>query len=237
MQQVLEQINTLPGVIGSMVRSGSGQVAAFAFPPLFDITMLQEASLSLAEIFGSLSSCEGPDMIDFRFADGRALVKPINDAHLFLLCTKDVNLQVLTISLNVAIKKLEKLLSVATIQTPQAPAESTAQAKSETEATPGDGLYLEAASLGASSVDKSFEQLGMVAITQNTSHKINAFFNAGNIKKLKLINHSSGKNGVFPLMVVNDEDNRYDGMLILGKSIMKKLGGSEGDRLQVEALL
>ena len=232
MQHLLEQINTLPGVVGSLIRSETGEVLAHAFPPLFEVTVLQEAASCLATISSGLKGCQGPELLDFRFADGRILVRHLTAAQLLLLCTKEVNLQVLNVSLNVASKKLEQLIAEAPTAETSVPVTAAGTIDSHsTEET--DGLYLEAGNLVPAEANKGFEQLGMVAINQTTAHRISNFFGIGTVKKVKLINLKSGKEGMFPLMVVNDDDNKYDGKLILGRSIEKKLEASDGDRLQV----
>jgi predicted regulator of Ras-like GTPase activity (Roadblock/LC7/MglB family) len=238
MQQVLAQINSLPGVIGSFVQEGGGQVVAHLFPPLFDSAIVQDASHAIGEVLASLHECEGPESVDFRFAEGRVLVKPLTGAQLVLLCTKDVNLQVLTISLNVAIKKLEKLLPVVAAAQPAAGQHQVVPAAPATPVPPsdgsGDGLFLTVGQLAPAEANKGFEQLGMVAINQSTVHSIGNHFGVGTIKKVKLSNRGNGKSGVFPLMVVNDDEGKYDGMLVLGRSIEKKLEAQVGARLLVE---
>ncbi|HEY5974295.1 MAG TPA: roadblock/LC7 domain-containing protein [Geobacteraceae bacterium] len=238
MQQVLEQINSLPGVIGSFVREAGGKVVAHVFPPLFDSSIVQDASQSLADALTSLQECEGPESVDFRFAEGRVFVKPLADAQLVLLCTKDVNLQVLTISLNVAIKKIEKLLPAVETVPPAASQDQVAIVPPSRPVMPaadgGDELFLTVGQLAPAEANKGFEQLGMVAINQSTVHSISNHFGVGTIKKVKLGNQDNGKNGVFPLMVVNDDEGKYDGMLVLGRSIEKKLEAAVGSRLLVE---
>jgi hypothetical protein len=232
MRQLLEQINTLPGVVGSFVRSEAGEVLAHAFPPLFDVAIFQEAANALADIVSGPSGSVGPDLIDIRFAESRILVRQLPAAHLLLLCSKDVNLQVLNISLNVALKKLEKLIGEAAVVAEPAPVADVAANAAVT--SDADGLFLEVGSLVPAEANKGFEQLGMVAINQATAHRISNHFGVGTVKKANLLNPTSGKEGLFPLMIVNDDDNKYDGKLILGKSIEKKLAAGSGDRLQVK---
>jgi hypothetical protein len=232
MRQLLEQINTLPGVVGSFVRSEAGEVLAHAFPPLFDVSIFQEAADALTEIVSGPNGCVGPDLIDFRFAESRILIRPLAAAQLLLLCSKDVNLQVLNISLNVAIKKLEKLVGEAPVAAEPMPVVEVATPAAVTSEV--DGLFLEVGSLVPAEANKGFEQLGMVAINQATAHRISNHFGVGTVKKANLLNPASGKEGLFPLMIVNDDDNKYDGKLILGKSIEKKLATEIGDRLQVK---
>jgi hypothetical protein len=69
------------------------------------VTTVSENLPGLQEITG------GVRLIDFRFMNGRIVVKPIEGGCLVILCENTINLQVLVITLNVAVKKIEKLLS------------------------------------------------------------------------------------------------------------------------------
>ncbi len=225
MEHVLQQINTLPGVVGSLVTLGDDRVAASVFPPIFDETIIREASGSLSSLRERLQLGDSLDILDLRYANGRILVKPLVEGLLLLLCTKEVNLQVLAISLNVAMKKLDKLVLDRThdaLVPPPAP-----------EAASGV-LTLAAGHLVPAEADKGFDQLGMVAMNQATAHRVSSFFDRGSFKKVTLINDANGKKGSFPVMVVNDDENRYDGMAILCRAIEKKLDTKEGEPLRVE---
>lgn len=225
MEQVLQQINTLPGVVGSFVILADGRVAAAVFPPLFDQPIIEEAAGSLAAIRERLQLGESLDLLDLRYANGRILVKTLAGGLLLLLCTKEVNLQVLAISLNVGMKKLEKLLLAG---------ETVAASPPELPEAASGTLTLTAGHLIPAEADKGFDQLGMVAMNQATAHRVSSFFGSGSFKKVTLINEANGKTGTFPVMVVNDDENRYDGMAILCRAIEKKLDAKAGELLRVE---
>jgi len=125
MEEVLKQINTVSGTIGSMVCDEQGQLLAHVFPPLFDKSMLSSAVAALSENLSGLDDMTGGvKLTDFRYQNGRIIVKPIDGGCLVLLCETTINLQLLTISLNVAIKKLEKLLKFGSAPTPTAIAQA-----------------------------------------------------------------------------------------------------------------
>ncbi|RNC68149.1 MAG: roadblock/LC7 domain-containing protein [Desulfuromonadales bacterium] len=109
MERVLEQLNGTPGVIGSLLCDLTGTVRAHAFPPLFDEKMLQETAAELADgAFALGIGNGGGDVAEFRFSEGRILVKPVADALLLLLCSRGVNSHLLALSLNVASAKLHR---------------------------------------------------------------------------------------------------------------------------------
>ncbi len=232
MEQVLQQINTLPGVVGSLVTFADDRVAASAFPPIFDEPTIKDATGTLSAIRARLQLGASLDLLDLRYANGRILVKPLAGGFLLLLCTKEVNLQVLAISLNVAMKRLEKLVLGRDAEKVSED-RGTEPSIPEPEAASG-AMTLVAGHLAPAEADKGFDQLGMVAMNQTTAHRVSSFFGSGNFKKVTLFNDANGKSGSFPVMVVNDDESRYDGMAILCRAIEKKLDAKAGDQLRVE---
>ncbi len=112
MQSLLSQLNSVPGVVGSMVSDSEGDVLAQAFPPLFEPSILHAAASVLADCTVGLEPVTGPiGVIDLRYGDARIVVRPITRAHLLFLCAKTMNLHLLAISISVATPRLEKLVA------------------------------------------------------------------------------------------------------------------------------
>ena len=112
MKTVLDQMNTLPGIVGSMVYNGEGQVLAKAFPALFDGDALASAAGVLLYGVPGLEVAAGTiSLLDLRYGESRIVVRPIKGANLLLLCTRQANLQFLNISVGMAIPKIEKLVT------------------------------------------------------------------------------------------------------------------------------
>jgi len=228
MQDILRHINGVEGVIGSAVFSNKGVVLAHAFPSLVDTPTLEKAAVLTLECIRGLQIEQTLDIIDLRYAEGRILVRPFPGAILCLLCAKNVNLQVLSITLNLAVKKLESLLSK-----PEKPAEPGQ--RNGIPAPRGDAagiLRLRVSHLANREASSSFDSLGMIAVSQPTAKYIGEFYKAP-FKKLKLANEAAGTSGTFPVMVMNDMDRRYDGTIIVGPGIEKKLKVSEGNKVEV----
>lgn len=119
MQTVLNQLNTLPGIVGSMVYDPEGRVLAQAFPTLFDADTLASAAGILLNGTSGLEVASGSiSMLDFRFRDSRIVVRPLTGATLLMLCTTQANLQFLNISVGMAIPKIEKLAALPKPVTP-----------------------------------------------------------------------------------------------------------------------
>ena len=112
MQTVLDQMNTLPGIVGSMVYNPEGRVLAKGFPALFDAEALGSAAgVLLYGVQGMEVAAGTISTLDLRYGESRIVVRPIKGANLLLLCTRQANLQLLNISVGMAIPKIEKLVA------------------------------------------------------------------------------------------------------------------------------
>jgi len=127
MEEILMQLNTVSGTIGSMVCDSRGHILAHAFPSLYDSNMLKGVVAVLSENYSGLEEITGGvKLTDFRYRNGRIIVKPVDGSWLVLLCENSVNLQLISISLNVAIKKLEQHFATSdTVATPAKPKKQT----------------------------------------------------------------------------------------------------------------
>lgn len=112
MQPLLDSLNTVPGVVGSMVCSQDGRLLAHSFPAVFDESSLQQAATVLTDGATGLETVTGAiNLVDLRYAQARMILKPMTGGHLLLLCAATVNVQALVISLSVASKKIEKIMA------------------------------------------------------------------------------------------------------------------------------
>src|SRR5512146_1178874 len=112
MQAVLSKVNTIPGVVGSMLCDAQGRLLAHAFPATFDDQVLGEAAAALADGSVGLESVTGTmALIDLRYEGARILARPVAGALLLLLCTPAVNVQLATMSVSVASRRSEQLVS------------------------------------------------------------------------------------------------------------------------------
>jgi len=224
MQDILRYINSVDGVIGSAVFNGHGVVVDQAFPPIIDADSLKAFAGLVLECSHGLQIDQSLDILDLRYADGRIIIKSFPGALLCLLCAKNINLQVLTITLNLAAKRLEALLTT-----------SAETAASTAAAEDGDNsiLRLRISHLASRDASKSFDSLGMIAVSQPTSAYINEFYKTA-FKKLTLTNTAAGTSGTFPVMIMKDIDPQFDGTIIVGPGLEKKLQVSEGDKVEIK---
>lgn len=228
MKEILQHIKSVDGVIGCALFSRQGGVLAHAFPALIDAASLEKAASLIIECSHGLQMSQTLDLLDLRYSDGRVIVKAFPGAMIFLLCANSINLQVLSITLNLAVKRLEA----------KVPAEVPVQIPSPQTAVPDthsdDGmLRMKVSHLANKQASASFDSLGMIAVSQPTSQYITGFYKTP-FKKLTLTNVAAGTSGTFPVMVMKDMDLQYDGTIVVGPGIEKKLKVGEGDKVEVK---
>lgn len=246
MQAVLTQINTMPGIVGSMLCDEDGRLAAHLFPSLFEVSMLEEAAGLLADSSLGLESSTGAvELIDLRYNDNRLVVRPMAKSFLLLLCNKAVNMQLLAISLNVATKKLERHYALCkpqqhstaparydvTLPYPAVPLQLiTVAVAGSKEKIKGVPLTVQAVKSTANTHwDNMFE---MVAVNRVTASQISDCFDTGTFKKLKLTNPANGCSHKFRVRIIRDDAERvFEGKVVASLATMEKLMAKPGDRL------
>jgi len=123
MQTVLSQLNSLPGVVGSMVCTSEGKVLAQAFPAIFEPAAVQDAARVLVDGAQALGLDGQPDdLLDLRFRDVRLLARPFSGSMLAVLCSRATNVQLLALSLTAAVGRLSRALQDAPAASRLAPA-------------------------------------------------------------------------------------------------------------------
>lgn len=107
-EAALSQLGAVPGVVGSMVFDGSGEVVLSAFPPVFDAAALTELAVRLSGdgYFQEWLRAD-PGAMQFQFLDGQVVVRPVQDSWLLVLCTLQVNAQLLGMSLTQVLRRLK----------------------------------------------------------------------------------------------------------------------------------
>lgn len=103
----LQGLAAVPGVVGSFVFDGKGEVLASAFPPVFDPAGLRALAerLSADGYFQEWLAGEH-DGIELRYRDGHVLVHTLGHAWLLVLCTAQTNAQLLSMSLTQVTRRL-----------------------------------------------------------------------------------------------------------------------------------
>ncbi len=109
MQTIMLGLKSVPGVMGAMLSDSRGNLLAHSFPDFFDQSSLKSVSELVNDNSIGLQEATGEvKLIDIRTELGRIIVKSMPRLFITVLSEQAVNLQLLIISLNVAVKKLEK---------------------------------------------------------------------------------------------------------------------------------
>lgn len=222
MQSILQQITAIDGVIGCSLFNEQGKLLASTCPPILDNKQLEAAAGTILDSMHALQSARTMLGMDLRFTEGRLLVRPVGGVFLNVLCAKNVNMSMVTITLHLALRKLEQVLEKSG---------GAQAAPAVAPATGTDGMVLRIAHLQEGEVSSSFDQLGMVAITQTTAKYMLDFF--GKVAKKVKLTTAAGLGGVYPVMIINDVEMQYDQALVVGPGIERKLKVAEGDKVTV----
>ncbi len=107
MQAMLQKMNAVPGVIGTMLCDPAGSLLAEAFPPTFDRARLRSVASVLAERTAALETVLGQaGTVDLRFGTARVVVKAADGVRLVFLCHPSTNLSLLGLSATGALRCL-----------------------------------------------------------------------------------------------------------------------------------
>ena len=106
-QGPLQQLTSVPGVVGGFVFDEAGNVVTSAFPPVFEQQGLFDLAQKLAGdgYFQQWMSGEA-GTLDLRYADGHVLVRTVDRSWLLVLSTAQSNAQLLSMSVTQVIRRL-----------------------------------------------------------------------------------------------------------------------------------
>ena len=242
MDKVLQQVNLVQGVIGSLVGNNEGELLVNAFPPLFDTNILQNAAgLAVDSMAGVSEFAGGVDMIDLQCSEGRIIIKNMPKGFLLLLCAGTFNMQILSITLNMAAGKLNAALATGS-HIPLPPA--SANAGQQVPAKSGDGslqrdgkgFILTVESLGASAKLPWDQMQEGVAISKNLSKQICGLLEVDVIKKMKLTNKTTKISKTFNNVRIFERDTAqsFDDNITITLATAESLKTKPGDELVVE---
>jgi predicted regulator of Ras-like GTPase activity (Roadblock/LC7/MglB family) len=245
MQATLQSLHTVPGVIGGLLSDDDGNVLAHSFPPVFDLPALQGVCSNLNfNLHGLMDATGGVKLLDLRFDHGRVIIRSLQSQVLLLLCEQSVNLQLLTISVNVAIRKIEKLIDQGfkpAYAPPTQPAASVNPIVSATSVptsirTDEKGVILTVEILKKTASTFWDSMTESASIGRNTALDISNHFNMGPFKHLTVYNKANGKSARVPVQVIQyDKDGSYNGKIVVTLSLAEQLKVKDGEQLVVEA--
>lgn len=256
MHSIMMGLATVPGVMGGMLSDERGNVLAHSFPPLFDQGTLRGATeLLLDNTVGLQEATGGVKLFDVRFELGRVIIKTLPRMFLVILCQPVVNVQLLFISINVAIKKLEKLsmdnllVQAAQQALPQVPmSQPAAHSPRPAVAAPvysdyravtdAKGVLLSCEIIRKTAGTFWDSMSDQASVNRSTALEVSNFFNTGPFKKLTVSNRSSGISRHVPVTVIqHDRDHAYDGKLLVTLALAEVLKVKEGDQVRAEVVV
>ncbi len=244
METVLRSVVTSPGVIGGMIADDSGQLLVRSMPDMYDSGQLARVgTLLMEQQFGIEEATGGVKQSEIRFELGKLITRTAGERSLVLLCEPGVNIQVLSIALNVAAKKLEKLPVQPVTQQPAAaqPSQMTPPLQSGTGWT-FMPLQIESGKmlLQVQIVDRtggtfwsSMEE--HVSVNRATCRSIWRHYSSRPSKKFLLTNPRNELNSIISLDIIEDDkENIFDGRALITLAAAEHLQLKEGDRVMVE---
>ncbi len=242
MEVVLEQINKIQGVYGSLLCDVDGKLLCRALPTAYDNKKFQDAADLIADsLVGINEATGGVSLLDLRFSNNRIIVKPLQGGFLLLICEQKLNLQLFNMSLSVAQKKLEKSILSArdspvpvqpTAPLPVAPQVSTTQELRRD----GKGVILIVDSMTASSKIQWDQMKEEAAISELLAQYLTKLSIPAPIKKLKITNKVTNKSKIFSIRLSRSEPGQLlDDKIALTLAASEALEARPGDLLTVES--
>lgn len=111
MESVLREVTAAVGVTAAFVCSGAGKVEASVVPGELSAQALEMVSRTLVQTLGGIELARKRKVgdLDLGFAGGRLLVKSLAPGCLCILTVKRVNIPLVNMTANVAVKRLKEL--------------------------------------------------------------------------------------------------------------------------------
>ena len=117
MQEILQELNQLGGVNGSLVITTDGRVLAHALSKGFESAQLELVARSVSQTFNSPNAlAHNLTEFDLQFAQGRISARRLQNGFLLILCVPTINTTLLNLRANTAMKKLDSLAQPETMQ-------------------------------------------------------------------------------------------------------------------------
>jgi predicted regulator of Ras-like GTPase activity (Roadblock/LC7/MglB family) len=123
MRAILDDLKDVPGVTGSFVCDAKGHVLAASVESPISPDMLEAVAKSLSRTADGVRTLQGkgaPD-IEMVFEEGVLILKPLDPGCLCILCVPKVNLPILNLTANMAVRQLKKAMIAGAAAAPAMP--------------------------------------------------------------------------------------------------------------------
>jgi len=118
MKELLSDINSVAGVLGTCVCDAEGQPIASSLPATFDATMMASVGRTFNKTLEALKVARRRKVneMDLTFESGRLVVKNLTEGCMIIVCTPTVNVPLLNLTANVVARKVQERMKTRLIQ-------------------------------------------------------------------------------------------------------------------------
>jgi len=111
-ESILEDIKAVVGVTGCFVCGSEGEVLASVLPSVFDGEVVSSAGRTAMQTILGLQTTRRRRVndLDLLYREGRIVVKSLREGCLCILCVRNINVPLLNLTANLAVRKLTKRL-------------------------------------------------------------------------------------------------------------------------------
>ena len=111
MDSILENINAIVGVTGCFVCDSEGEALASVLPDVFGEAALTVGRTAMQTVLGlQTTRRRRVNDLDLLYKEGRIIVKSLGEGCLCILCVRNINVPLLNLTANLAVRKLTKRL-------------------------------------------------------------------------------------------------------------------------------
>jgi predicted regulator of Ras-like GTPase activity (Roadblock/LC7/MglB family) len=112
MENILKSINSVSGITGSFICNSEGRVLASAMPALFNEAILSSLGRTITQTMTGLAIARRRKVgdIDLVYDQGRFIIMDLGEGSLCILCVRNINVPLLSLTANLAAKKLATMV-------------------------------------------------------------------------------------------------------------------------------
>jgi predicted regulator of Ras-like GTPase activity (Roadblock/LC7/MglB family) len=124
MKAILDDLNDIPGVKGAFVCDAEGKLLASSLQKPIAQDLLQAVAKTLSRTTEGVRTLQGkgPPDIEMVFESSVLILKPLDPGSLCILCVPKVNIPMLNLTANMAVRQLKKALAGGGTPAPAVPA-------------------------------------------------------------------------------------------------------------------
>ena len=112
MKRILESINKVEGVIGSVVVNDEGEILSSIMPDLYDEELISQAvsHLSRAVVWADVNG-RTIKTLNTTYENGYLVLYKLKDGFLYVVCLREVQFPLMAMTADLAVRKIDKMLN------------------------------------------------------------------------------------------------------------------------------